>query len=475
MKIVNNDYQVTAGTEVHCELKSHTKMFSDSYNDYGAFANQNINVIDLAYPGTLPTINAYAVELALKAALALNCKINKKMHFDRKNYFYPDLPKGYQITQARSPIGVDGYVEIDIDGITKKIGIHDVHIEEDTCKSTHYMDKSFLDFNRAGVPLIEIVSEPDLKSDKEMVLYLEKLREILLYTNVSDCKIEEGSMRFDINVSVSKTDTLGTRTETKNVGSIHNAGMVVAREASRQIEELEKGNIIREETRRYDEKTERTVLMRVKETGNDYRYFPEPDIPFLVLEDDYVEKVKSNLEILPDARRKIYLEKGISVANANKIIQNRQLSDFLLGLESIDLVIASNLLLGDISAYLNRTEKNLDETMLTKEKFVELVNKLSTREITNKVFKDILVDLMESNKTTAEIISERGIETIDDEHSLSEIVCQVLAENEQSVRDYHDGHDRAIKYLMGQIMKATKGKANPSFVNQILLKKLTKQ
>lgn len=473
--LVNKEYQVTAGTEVHCELKSNTKMFSDSYNNYGTFANTNINEIDFAYPGTLPTVNAYAVELALKAALALNCKINKRMHFDRKNYFYPDLPKGYQITQARSPIGVDGYLEIEVDGVTKKIGIHDIHIEEDTCKSTHYKDKSFLDFNRNGVPLIEIVSEPDLKSDKETVAYLEKLRETLLYLDVSDCKIEEGSMRCDVNVSVSKTEKLGTRTETKNVGSISSAGMVVMAEAKRQVEELERGGEIREETRRYDEKTNQTILMRVKEVGNDYRYFPEPDIPFLVLEDDYIEKVKEGLEILPDERRKLYLEKGISLVNANKLIQNKQLSDFLLGMEDIDLVIASNLLLGDISAYLNKTEKNLEDTKLTKERFSDLVEKLSKKEITNKVFKDILVELMETDLTVQKIIKSKGIETISDESSLREIVNHIIEKNSESVQDYKSGRDRAIKYLMGQIMKETKGSANPSLVNQLLIEELSKR
>jgi len=473
--IVNKEYQVTAGTEVHCELKSNTKMFSDSNNNYGTFANTNINLIDFAYPGTLPTVNRYAVELALKASLALNCKINKRMHFDRKNYFYPDLPKGYQITQARSPIGVDGYLEIEVDGVRKKIGIHDVHIEEDTCKSTHYKDKSFLDFNRNGVPLIEIVSEPDLKSDKETVAYLEKLRETLLYLNVSDCKIEEGSMRCDVNVSVSKTDQLGTRTETKNVGSISSAGMVVLAEAKRQIEELEQGREIREETRRYDEKENKTILMRVKEVGNDYRYFPEPDIPFLVLEDDYIEKVKSNLEVLPDERRKLYLEKGISLVNANKLIQNKQLSDFLLGMEDIDLVIASNLLLGDISAYLNKTEKTLASTRLTSEKFKELVSKLSSGSLTNKVFKEILNDLMETDTPIDEIIKSRGIETISDTSYLTEIVDKVLGENKESVEDYKAGKDRAVKYLMGQIMKESKGKANPALVNQLLIEELSKR
>jgi len=472
---VNKEYQVTAGTEVHCELKSNTKMFSDSNNNYGTFANTNINEIDFAYPGTLPTVNSYAIELALKASLALNCKINKKMHFDRKNYFYPDLPKGYQITQARSPIGVNGYLEIEVDGVTKKIGIHDIHIEEDTCKSTHYKDKSFLDFNRNGVPLIEIVSEPDLKSGKETIAYLEKLRETLLYLDVSDCKIEEGSMRCDVNVSVSKTEKLGTRTETKNVGSISSAGMTVIAEAKRQIEELESGREIREETRRYDEKENKTILMRVKEVGNDYRYFPEPDIPFLVLEDDYIEKVKSNLEILPDERRKLYLERGISLVNANKLIQNKQLSDFLLGMEDINLVIASNLLLGDISAYLNKTEKTISSTKLTREKFRELVSKLSNGEITNKVFKEILTDLMEKDTSIKEIISSRGIETISDASYLTEIVEKVLEENEESVQDYKAGKDRAVKYLMGQIMKESKGKANPSLVNQLLIEELSKR
>ena len=276
----------------------------------------------------------------------------------------------------------------------------------------------------------------------------------------------------------SGSDTIsikGTRTETKNVGSISSAGMTVIAEAKRQIEELESGREIREETRRYDEKENKTILMRVKEVGNDYRYFPEPDIPFLVLEDDYIEKVKSNLEILPDERRKLYLERGISLVNANKLIQNKQLSDFLLGMEDINLVIASNLLLGDISAYLNKTEKTISSTKLTREKFRELVSKLSNGEITNKVFKEILTDLMEKDTSIKEIISSRGIETISDASYLTEIVEKVLEENEESVQDYKAGKDRAVKYLMGQIMKESKGKANPSLVNQLLIEELSKR
>ncbi len=469
-----NGYKITAGTEVHCELKSKTKMFSDSPNNYGVMANTNINEIDLALPGTLPTINKYAVELALRAALVLNCKINKRMHFDRKTYFYPDLPKGYQITQARTPIGVDGYVEIEVNGKTKQIRIIDIHIEEDTCKSTHYKDKSLLDFNRSGVPLVEIVTKPDFNSGEEAKLYLEKLRELLLYADVSDCKIEEGSMRCDVNISVSKTESLGTRTETKNVGSINSVGEVVEIEANRQIMELEKGNTITEETRRYDEKNKQTYFMRVKEVGNDYRYSPEPDIPFIVLDDDFITSVKNNLPLSPNDRRKIYLEKGVSPLNTEKLIQNKPLSDYLLGLENIDLVIASNLLLGDISAYLNRSGKQLTETNLNKEKFTDLVDKLSKKEITNKIFKDILDDLMENNKTVDIIIKEKGLTTISDEVSLQTIVEKVISENPNSIEDYKAGKDRAIKYLMGQIMKETKGSANPALVNELLVTALNK-
>ncbi len=470
-----SEYQITAGTEVHCELKSNTKMFSDSYNRFGTLANTNINAIDLAYPGTLPTINRYAVELALKACLAFHCTIHKEMYFDRKNYFYPDLPKGYQITQARTPIGVNGYVEIEVGGVKKKIGIHDIHIEEDTCKSTHFKNQTYLDFNRCGVPLIEIVSEPDMKSDQEVILYLEKLREILFYTNVSDCKIEEGSMRCDVNVSVSKTEKLGTRTETKNLGSIHSCGAVVLAEAKRQIELLEQGKEIHEETRRYDEKKNETVLMRVKETGNDYRYFPEPNIPPLVLTDAYIEEVRSKMELLPDERRRLYLEKGVSPVHADKIIQNKPLSDFLIGLEDIDLVIASNLLLGDISSYLNKTEKQLSDTKITQERFRVLVNKLAMKEITNKVFKDILIDLMETDADIDAIIQAKGIETISDESSLLEVIRQVIADHFESVDDFKAGKDRAVKFLMGQIMKETNGKANPSLANELLLKELSQR
>lgn len=470
-----NNYKTTVGIEVHAELKTKSKIFSNSANNYGKMANTCTNVIDLGYPGVLPTINEEVIKLALRAALVLNCKINKKMHFDRKNYFYPDNPKNYQITQNRTPIGVDGYVEIDVDGKKKKIRIHDIHIEEDTCKSVHTNNKSLLDFNRAGVPLVEIVTEADMNSDKEAMAYLENLRELLLYADVSDCKIEEGSMRCDCNVSVSKTEKLGTKIEIKNIGSISNVGLAIKYEEERQANLLEKGSVLKEETRRFDDKTSSTVLMRVKETGNDYRYFPEPDIPYVVLDDEYISSVKDNLPMLASERRKIYLEKGISEINVEKIIQNRNISDYLNKFidKNINLVIASNLLLGDIAAYLNKYELSIDKTKLTDEKFCDVVNYLDSGKMNSKLFKQLLEQIMEEDLKIEEILKKNNVKEMSEEELL-EIINNVLENNEQSVTDYKNGQERALKFLMGQIMKETKGNANPSLVNQKLIKLLNK-
>ena len=472
-----NEYKKTVGIEVHCELKTNTKMFSSAVNGYGESANSNITLIDLGYPGTLPTINDGAVTLALRAAIALNCEINQEMYFDRKNYFYPDLPKGYQITQARTPIGVNGYVEIEVDGVKKKIGIHDIHIEEDTAKSIHQGDKSYLDYNRAGVPLIEIVTEPDMSSSEEAILYLEKLRELLLYTDVSDCKIEEGSMRCDVNVSISKTSSLGTRTEIKNIGSIRNVGLAINSEAKRQEAILLSGGVIQEETRRYDEKIDTTVLMRVKEVGNDYRYFPEPDIPKLVVSDERIDNVRNNLPMLPDSRRIEYQKRGVSELNSNKLIQNKPLSDYFNTLldYDIDFVVASNLLLGDISFYLNKNLKKLSDTTLTNIRFVNLLNLLKKGTITTKNIKDILDDYLETEKTVEELLEVKGIKNINDTSLLVEIIKNIIKNNPESVKDYKQGRDRAIKYLMGQVMKETRGSANPSLANQLLQEELQRQ
>ena len=470
------NYIPTIGIEVHVELKTNTKIFSNSLNGYGQMANSLTNVVDLGYPGTLPTLNKEVVNLAIKAACVLNCKIRKEMHFDRKNYFYPDNPKNFQITQGRTPIGYDGYVEIEVDGTKKKIEIEEMHIEEDTCKSTHRGDKTLLDFNRAGVPLIEIVTKPCISSSTEAKLYLEKLKELLFYTDISDCKMEEGSMRCEANVSIRKkeTDPLGTKCEIKNIGSISNVGISIEKEIIRQTELLEKGETFKEQTRRYDDKLGDTVLMRIKETGNDYRYFPEPDIPYLYLTDDMIEEVRNTIEMLPDERRSLYMEKNVSEINAKKLVQNKPLSDYFNTLltEDINFKIASNLLLGDISAYLNKTEKSITDTTLTKERMVELVNKISDNTLTSKNLKDILDKVLEEDKSISEIIKESGIENITDDTALREIIKKIVSENSESVTDYKNGHDRAIKFLMGQVMKETKGSANPKLAMNILIEEL---
>ena len=470
------NYIPTIGIEVHVELKTKTKIFSPSINGYGEMANSLTNVIDLGYPGTLPTLNKEVVNLAIKAATVLNCKIRREMHFDRKNYFYPDNPKNYQITQARTPIGYDGYVEIEINGQKKKIEILEMHIEEDTCKSTHRGTKTLLDFNRAGVPLIEIVTKPCMSSGEEAKAYLEKLRELLFYSDISDCKIEEGSMRADANVSIRKneSDPFGTKTEIKNIGSITNVGISIEKEIERQSEMLDNGETFKEETRRYDDKLGKTILMRVKETGNDYRYFPEPDIPYLYVTDEMIEDVKKTIPMLPDERRSVYVAKGVPELNANKLVQNRTLSDYFNELlnEETNLKTASNLLLGDIAAYLNKNEKQITETTLTKERFLELIKNIDDNTLTSKNLKDILDTVLESTDTIEKIIKDSGIENITDDSAIREIIKSVINANPQSVEDYKQGHDRAIKFLMGQVMKETKGSANPKMAMDILLEEL---
>lgn len=473
-----SNYIPTIGVEVHCELKTNTKIFSNSINGYGQMANSLTNVVDLGYPGTLPTLNKEVLNLAMKAALILNCKIRPKMHFDRKNYFYPDNPKNYQITQAETPIGYDGYVEIEVNGKKKKIEIEEMHIEEDTCKSTHRGTKTLLDFNRAGVPLIEIVTKPCMESGEEAKLYLEKLKELLFYSDVSDCKMEEGSMRADANVSIRRkeSDPFGTKAEIKNIGSISNVKLSIEKEIERQAKIYDKGETFLPQTRRFDDKLNDTVLMRVKETGNDYRYFPEPDIPYVYVTEEQIQEVRKTIPMLPDERREKYQTLGISEVNAKKLVQNRSLSDYLNELleEKIDFKTASNLLLGDISAYLNKNETEITKTYLTAEKFIELTNNISDGTLTSKNLKEILDTIMESDKTIKEIIKEAGIKNITDDSAIKEMISKVISENPDSVADYKAGKDRAIKYLMGQVMKESKGTLNPKMAMDILIEELNK-
>ena len=473
-----SNYIPTIGIEVHVELNTNTKIFSNSINGYGMGANTLTNVIDLGYPGTLPTINKEVINLGIKAATVLNCKIRREMHFDRKNYFYPDNPKNYQITQFETPIGYDGYITIEVDGKEKKIEIEEMHIEEDTCKSSHRKNVTLLDFNRAGVPLIEIVTKPCISSSEEAKLYIEKLRETLLYAGISDCKMEEGSMRCDANVSIRKKedDPYNTKVEIKNIGSISNVGLSIKKEIERQAKIYDNNETIKPQTRRFDAKLNDTVLMRVKETGNDYRYFPEPDIPYIHLSEEEIKSQQELIPMLPDERRKIYVSKGLTRLNADKIINHREMSDFLNKFidTDIDFVTASNLLLGDIASYLNKTNKALATTTLTDNKFIDLVNKTYSNELTSKNVKDIIEDVLERDISISDLIKEKNISNITDDSAILELITKVINDNPESITDYKNGHDRAIKFLMGQVMKESKGKADPRLANKLLTEELLK-
>lgn len=461
----------TIGIEVHVELKSLSKVFSNSKNNFNDPVNTNVNVIDLAYPGSLPRLNKEVINMAIKACLALNCDVTRLMHFDRKNYFYADLPKGFQITQQDTPIGTNGYIEIE-NG--KKIRIERLHIEEDTCKSIHSKE-TLLNFNRAGVPLLEIVSKPDIHSGLEAVQYVEKLRETLLYLGISDVKIEEGSMRCDVNVSVSDNDTLGTKCEVKNIGSISNVKTAIDYEVSRQTELLKNGEIIKEQTRRYDDKTKTTILMRYKETGNDYRYFPEPDIPYFEITDEWLREIEKQMPILTDELKEKYEKLNINPQNIQTLISNRSLCMFLESvIDSVDVVIASNILTSDISGYLNKNIVSIEDTKLTKEKFIELINMLKNEQLSSKQAKQIIPYLLETDKNISSLIEELGLVQITDNTKLQEIINNVLNNNQESVNDYKNGHENALKYLMGQIMKESKGQANPKLVNELLIENLKK-
>lgn len=465
-----SNYKQTIGLEVHCELKTNNKMFSNSLSNYGDMANTNVNVVDLGYPGTLPVLNLDVVKFAIKACKVLNLHITREMHFDRKNYFYPDNPKNFQITQQRTPIGTEGYIEIEVNGNKKKVEILEMHIEEDTCKSVHGKESSLLDFNRAGTPLIEIVTKPCMNSGDEAFAYLTKLKELLLYSDVSDCKIEEGSMRCDVNISISDTDKLGTKVEIKNIGSISNCREAINYEAKRQEEVLKNFNNIVEETRRFDDKTMSTVSLRVKETGNDYRYFPEPDLPYITLTDEFINNAINELPTLPDDRRNKYKEAGIQDINIEKIIANKDLSDYLEQFNNINLVIASNLLLGEISAYLNKTNTTINNTKLTNDRFIELVNKLDSKEISNKIFKEILDDIMESDQSIDQIIESKGLKLVSNEQDIINMINKVLDNNQELLNQYINGNDKASKALMGQVMKESHGSVDPSLANQLLNK-----
>ncbi|MGD6817954.1 Asp-tRNA(Asn)/Glu-tRNA(Gln) amidotransferase subunit GatB [Metabacillus sp. 84] len=475
------NFETVIGLEVHVELKTNSKIFSASPNHFGADPNTNTSVIDLGYPGVLPVLNKEAVNFAMKAAMALNCEIATDTKFDRKNYFYPDNPKAYQISQFDKPIGENGWIEIEVGGQKKKIGITRLHLEEDAGKLNHTGDGfSLVDFNRQGTPLVEIVSEPDIRTPEEAYAYLEKLKSIIQYTGVSDCKMEEGSLRCDANISLRPVgqEKFGTKAELKNLNSFNFVRKGLEHEEKRQAEVLLSGGIIEQETRRFDESTGKTLLMRVKEGSDDYRYFPEPDLVSLYIDEEWKERIRAEIPELPDERKARYVsDLGLPAYDAMVLTLTKEMSDFFEATvkTGADAKQASNWLMGEVSAYLNAENKELEDTALTPEGLAGMIKLIEAGTISSKIAKKVFKELIENGGDAEKIVKDKGLVQISDEGALRKFVNDALDANPQSIEDFKNGKDRAIGFLVGQIMKASKGQANPPMVNKLLMEEINKR
>ena len=468
--MARDDYEVVIGLEVHAELSTKTKIFCSCKTEFGGEPNTHCCPVCMAMPGALPVLNEKVLEYAVKAGLAMNSSISRDSKNDRKNYFYPDLPKSYQISQFDKPLCEHGYVEIvKPDGEKKKIGITRIHIEEDAGKLNHddYGRGSLVDLNRAGVPLIEIVSEPDMRSVAEADIYLKKIKSILEYIEVSDCKMQEGSLRADVNISVRKKGQkeFGTRTEMKNMNSFKSISRALEYEIERQIEN---GGIIEQEALRWDEVSGKTFSMRDKEDAQDYRYFPEPDLVPIRLSEEYIENIRKNLPELPETRKQRYLsEYKLTEKEANTLTASKYLSDFFeKGVKiSNNPKAVCNWLLSDVARILNEKEFEPEDIPFTPEDLAELIGLIDKGTISSKIAKDVLEEMFENPKNPSKIIEEKGWVQISDENAIKEIVLKIISENPQSVSDFKNGKDRALGFLVGQAMKETKGKANPQMLN----------
>ncbi len=474
-----NKFQAVIGLEIHVEMKTLSKMFSSAPNTYGAYPNCEVALLDMAFPGTMPTVNKQAVINGIRVAHALHMEIDNVLWFDRKNYFYADLPKGYQITQNERPIGKNGYLTIKVDGQEKKIRIERIHLEEDTCKQLHFNDYTLIDYNRAGIPLAEIVSYPDMSSGEEAMRYVEKIRSIVSYLDVSDGKMEEGSLRCDVNVSLKEknSDILGTKVEIKNLNSISNVKAAIDYEIARQEQLLLNNEKVIQETRRYDETTKTTILMRVKTDAVDYKYFTEPNIPPIKLSDDFIQKAIETSNELADSKMERYLKLGLSESSASVLVSNRENADYFDETlkYNCDSKIIANWIIVDIQSYLNKEEISIKDFPISSERLCSLIKLIENNTISNKqareVFNEMLKDL---NTSPKDIATKLGLVLITNTDELIKIIDDVIKNNQQSIIDYKNGKDRALGYLLGQVMKASKGQANPNLAKQIVLEKITK-
>ncbi len=477
--MAKEDYEVVIGLEVHAELSTKTKIFCSCPTEFGGEPNTHCCPICMAMPGALPVLNEKVIEYAIKAGLATNCEISRDSKNDRKNYFYPDLPKSYQISQFDKPLCERGFVEIDTEEGKKKIRLTRIHIEEDAGKLNHddYGRGSLVDLNRAGVPLIEIVSEPDIRSVEETDKYLKKLKSILEYIEVSDCKMQEGSLRADVNVSVRKFGQVeyGTRTEMKNMNSFKSITRAIEYEIERQIDVIENGGKIEQETLRWDEVSGKTFPMRDKEEAQDYRYFPDPDLVAIKLSEEYIENIKNNLPELPESRKERYLtEYKLTEKEARNLTASKYLSDFFE--KSVDICkkpkAVCNWMLSDIARILNEKELESDEIPFVPEQLAELIELIEKGTISSKIAKDVLEKMFENPESPKKIIEDNGWVQISDEGAIKEIVLRIIEANPQSVQDFKSGREKALGFLVGQAMKETKGKANPQMLNAMFKENL---
>jgi len=471
-------WEVVIGLEVHAQVTSNSKLFSGSSTKFGAEPNTQVSLVDSAFPGMLPVINEYCIQQAVKTGLGLNAKINSYSVFDRKNYFYADLPQGYQISQYKNPIVGEGKITLDLPNGTKTIGIERLHLEQDAGKSIHDLDPSntYVDLNRSGVALMEIVSKPDLRSPDEVNAYIKKLRSIMRYLGTCDGNMQEGSLRADVNVSVRKEGDkeLGIRCEIKNVNSIKFMQMAIAYEAQRQVELLESGKSIDQETRLFDTKKNETRSMRSKEDAHDYRYFPDPDLLPLNLDKELIENIKKNLPELPDQKKERFIKDySLNAYEANVLVSEKEISDYFEEvIKNSDIKLAKNWIMGDLFASLNDKNISISESPVTAKKMSQLIDSISSGIISGRTAKEVFEVMKETGEEPNKIIESKGLQQKSDPKELEAIIEKILTENKDKVDQYKSGKDKLFGFFVGQVMKVSGGKANPQLVNEILKKKL---
>ena len=473
-------YKAVIGLEMHCELKSNSKVFSSAENSYSEIPNSNIKPVDMAFPGTLPVVNKKCVKDALKMAMVLNCELPKYMYFDRKNYYYPDLPKGYQITQFTSPVGVKGKIEIEVDGKMIPVSIQDIHLEEDAASMDHLYDTSVIDYNRAGVPLLELVTDPCLHSAEEAVAFLEHMRSAYKYCDVSEADTKKGQIRCDVNVSIMEEDAteFGTRVEIKNINSFGNVFDAINYEIKRQIELKEAGRYdeVEQETRRFDEESGTTIRMRSKADAIDYKYFVEPNLPKYKICEDWLENIRKEIPRLRLERKEEYMNKySLNEKDTNTLIKEKEISDYFekcisLGMDAQE---ACNWVTGNIIAYMNKYELTINDLYLTPEMLKFITDNIKNGTISSKQAKEVFFKVLEENKEPSNFISKENAQ-ISDESELEKIIDEIIGYSENQVEQYRSGKDRLFDYFVGQVMKNTRGKANPIITKELLHKKLDK-